>query len=148
MEWWEILKIRNKWKCSILRALLLGIEDWSNISYAVEWLICLSCSRSLKYFLTKYLTVACNVGQKYGKFTIFRCFAKYAIFKTIYLKIEQGILIFHITVEQNSSYSFKTSRYVFGIGIKVLVNLVLKYEKIDNFRDSENDLFLDCCYYL
>ena len=54
----------------------------------------------MKYFLTKYLTIACNVGQKCEKFTILRCFEKYAIFKTIYLKIEQGILIFHITVEQ------------------------------------------------
>ena len=148
MEWWEILKISNKWKCSIFLAVLLGIEEWSYISYAVEWLICLSCSRSVKYFLFKYLTVAFNVGQKYKKFTILRCFEKYAIFKTIYLKIEQGILIFHITVEQNTCYSFKTSWYVFGIGIQILVNLVLKYEKIDNFRDSGNDLFLDWCYYL
>ena len=101
-----------------------------------------------EYFLTKYFTLACNVGQKYEKFTILRCFEKYAIFNTIYLKIEQGILIFHITVEQSTSYSFKTCGYVFGIGIKVVVNLVLKYEKIDNFRDYENDLFLDCCFYL
>ena len=86
------------------------------------------------------------MGQKYEKITILKCFAKYANFKTIYLKIEQGILIFHITVEQNTSYSFKTCWY--GIGIKVVVNSVLKYEKIDNFRDNENDLFLDCCYYL
>ena len=57
--------------------------------------------------MTKYLTVACNVGLKYEKFAIFRCFAKYAIFKTIYLKIGQGILIFHITVEHNTSDSFK-----------------------------------------
>ena len=63
MESWEILKVRNIWKCSIFRAGLLEIEDWSNISYADKWLICLSCARSVKYFLTKYLTVACNVGQ-------------------------------------------------------------------------------------
>ena len=36
----------------------------------------------------------------------------------------------------------------FWIDIKVIVNLVLKYEKIDNFRDYENDLFLDYCFYL
>ena len=51
------------------------------------------------FFLTKYVKVACNMGQKYEKITILRCFEKYAIFKTIYIKIERGILIFHITVE-------------------------------------------------
>ena len=56
---------------------------------------------------SKYLTVACTVGPKYEKFAILRCFEKYAILKTIYLKIEQGILIFHITVEQNTTYAFK-----------------------------------------
>ena len=148
MERWEILKIRNIWKYSIFRAALLEIEDRYNLSYAVEWLICLSCSRSGTYFLTKYFTLSCHVGQKYKKITILRCFEKCAIFRTIYLKIEKWILIFHITVEQNTSYSFKTCWYVFGIGIYVLVNLVLKCEKIVNFRDFENDLFLDCCYYL
>ena len=41
-----------------------------------------------EYSLTKYFILALNVGQKYEQFTIFRCFEKYAIFKTIYLKIE------------------------------------------------------------
>ena len=67
--------------------------------------------------MTKYLTVAYYMGQKYEKFTTLRYFEKYAIFKTLYLKIEHEILIFHITVEQNTSYSFKTCLYVFGIGI-------------------------------
>ena len=102
MERLEILKIMNIWKCSIFRAALREIEERYDLSYAVEWLICLSCSRSGKYFLTKYFTLAFNVGQKYEKFTILRCFEKHTIFKTIYLKIEQVILIFHITVEQNT----------------------------------------------
>ena len=72
--------------------------------------------------MTKYLTVACNVGQKYEKFTILRCFAKYAIYKTIYLKIEQGILIFHITVEHNTSDSFKS--------VDMFLELVLKFLSI------------------
>ena len=67
--------------------------------------------------MTKYFTVAYNMGQKYEQVTISRYFEKYAIFKTLYLKIEQGIFIFHITVEQNTSNSFKTCWYVFGIGI-------------------------------
>ena len=113
MERWEILKIRNICKCSIFRAALLEIEKRYNLSYVVEWLICLSCSKSGTYFLTRYFTLASHVGQKYEKFTILRCFEKYAIFRTIYLKIEKVILIFHITVEQNTSYSFKTCWYVF-----------------------------------
>ena len=142
MERWEILKIRNIWKCSIFRAALLEIEEMYNLSYAVEWLICLSCSRSGTYFLTEYFTLACHVGQKYEKSIILRCFEKYAFFRTIYLKIEQGILIFHITVEQNTSYLFKTCFWNWHLCFCQFG------EKIDNFRDIENDLFLDCCYYL
>ena len=107
MERWEILEIMNIWKCSIFRAALLEIEGRYDLSYAVEWLICLSCSLSGKFFLTKYFTLAFNVGQKYEQFTILRFFEKYVIFKTTCLKIEQGTLIIHITVKQNTSYSFK-----------------------------------------